>query len=93
MEIDGERLRYALRFERVRSILSGMQGLAALAAGRAGDNRLAGIGAAAQAGAGELVAWLEPDLPPLSEVLDPPEASYPGGADEPGLPRVQWRDI
>jgi len=91
--IDGERLRYALRFERVRSILSGMQGLAALAAGRAGDNRLAGIGAAAQAGAGELVAWLEPDLPPLSDVLDPPEASYPGGADEPGLPRVRWRDI
>lgn len=93
VEIDGERLRYALRFERVRSILSGMQGLAALAAGRAGDNRLAGIGAAAQTGAGELVAWLEPDLPPLSEVLDPPEASYPGGADEPGLPQVQWRDI
>ncbi|MCY4101846.1 MAG: phosphotransferase family protein [bacterium] len=93
VEIDTQRLRYALRFERVRSYLSGMQGLAALEAGRADDPRLAEIGAAAQAGAWELVAWLEPDLPPLGEVLDPPGASYPGGADEPGLPRVQWRDI
>lgn len=93
VEIDTERLRYALRFERVRSILSGMQGLAALAAGRANDSRLAGIGAAAQAGAWELLAWLESDLPPLGDVLDPPEASYPGHAEVPGLPQVQWRDI
>ena len=64
VEIDTDRLRYALRFERVRSILSGMQGLAALAAGRADDPRLADIGAAAQAGAWELVDWLEADLPP-----------------------------
>lgn len=93
VDIDVDRLRYALRFERVRSILSGMQGLAALAAGRSDDSRLAGIGAAAQAGAGELVAWLEPDLPPLGEVLDPPEASYPGDAEVPGRPQVRWRDI
>ena len=91
VDIDAGRLRYALRFERVRSILSGMQGLAALAAGRADDSRLAG--AAAQAAAWELVAWLEPDLPPLVEVLDPPETSYPGRAEAPGLPRVHWRDI
>lgn len=93
VDIDADRLRYALRFERARSILSGMQGLAALAAGRTDDRRLAGIGAAAQAGAWELVAWLEPDLPPLGEVLDPPPASYPGHAEAPGLPEVHWRDI
>ena len=93
VDIDPGRLRYALRFERVRSILSGMQGLAALAAGRADDPRLADIGAAAQAGARELVDWLEPDLPPLGEVLDPPEASYPGHAEVPGLPQVRWRDL
>ncbi len=75
--IDAGRLRYALRFERLRSILSGMQGLAALAAGRADDRRLSAIGAAAQAGAWDLVGWLEPGLPPLFEVLDPPEALYP----------------
>ncbi|MDE0195993.1 MAG: phosphotransferase family protein [bacterium] len=93
VDIDADRLRYALRFERVRSILSGMQGLAALAAGRADDSRLADIGAAAQAGAWELVAWLEPDLPPLGEVLDPPETSYPGHAEVSGLPQVHWRDL
>ncbi len=93
VEIDTDRLRYAFRFERVRSILSGMQGLAALAAGRADDPRLAEIGAAAQAGAWDLAAWLEPDLLPLSEVLDPPESSYPGHAEVPGLPQVRWRDI
>ena len=76
-EIDGRRLRYALRLERVRSYLSGMQGLAALEAGRADDPRLARIGAAAQAGAWDLVTWLEPDLPPLSGALEPPEARYP----------------
>ncbi len=92
-EIERDRLRYALRLERVRSILSGMQGLAALAAGRADDLRLADIGAAAQAGAWDLVEWLEPGLPPLGEVLDPPEASYPGDAEVSGLPQVHWRDI
>ncbi len=76
-EIDAPRLRYALRFERVRSILSGMQGLAALSAGRADDPRLAEIGAAAQAGAWDLAAWLEPDLPPLADVLEPPQAICP----------------
>ena len=93
VEIDRERLRYALRFERLRSILSGMQGLSALEAGRADDPRLAEIGAAAQAGAWDLVAWLEPDLPPLANVLEPPHASYPGHAEVPGLPQVRWRDI
>ena len=92
-EIDTRRLRYALRFERLRSILSGMQGLAALEAGRADDRRLAAIGAAAQAGAWDLEAWLEPDLPPLGDVLDPPEATYPLPADVPGPPPVRWRDI
>ena len=92
-EIDTQRLRYALRFERVRSILSGMQGLAALAGGRADDQRLAAIGAAAQAAAGDLEAWLEPDLPPLGDVLDPPEATYPLHADVSGPPPVRWRDI
>ena len=82
VEIDGERLRYALRFERLRSILSGMQGLAALAAGRSDDPRLAGIGAAAQAGAWDLVEWLEPGLPPLGDVLAPPEAICPMHAGE-----------
>ena len=77
----------------MRSILSGMQGLAALEAGRAEDPRLAEIGAAAQAGAWDLANWLEPDLPPLGEVLDPPEASYPGDAEVTGLPQVHWRDI
>ncbi|MCY3785838.1 MAG: phosphotransferase family protein [bacterium] len=81
VEIDGERLRYALRLERVRSILSGMQGLAAVAAARADDPRLADIGAAAQAGAWDLVAWLAPGLPPLSDVLAPPEAPCPLHAD------------
>ncbi|MCY4630546.1 MAG: phosphotransferase family protein [bacterium] len=80
-EVQPDRLRYALRFERLRSILSGMQGLAALAAGRADDPRLVDIGAAAQAGAWDLVAWLEPDLPPLSEVLEPPAATCPLHAD------------
>ena len=75
--IDAERLRFALRFERVRSILSGMQGLAALAAGRADDQRLVAIGAAAQAGAWNLVEWLEPGLPPLDDVLAPPETICP----------------
>ncbi|MXV89479.1 MAG: phosphotransferase family protein [Acidimicrobiia bacterium] len=93
VEIDVDRLRYALRFERVRSILSGMQGLAALAVGRADDPRLADIGAAAQAGAWELADWLEADLPPLGDLLDPPEASYPGNAEMPGLPQVRWRDL
>lgn len=93
VQIDRDRLRYALRFERVRSILSGMQGFAALAGGRADDPRLADIGAAAHAGAWELAAWLEPDLPPLGEVLDPPEASYPGRAAAPGLPPTLWRDL
>lgn len=93
VDIDADRLRYALRFERVRSILSGMQGLAALAAGRADEGRLAAIGAAAQAGAWELAAWLEPDLPALGEVLEPPEASYPGHAEAPGLAQVRWRDV
>lgn len=92
-EIDTQRLRYALRFERLRSILSGMQGLAALEAGRADDPRLADIGAAAQAGAWDLVAWLEPDLPPLGDVLDPPEATCPLQADVSGLPPIRWRDI
>ena len=93
VEIDTQRLRYALRFERVRSILSGMQGLAALAGGRADDQRLSAIGAAAQAGAWDLVAWLEPDLPPLSEVLEPPEATCPLHADVSGPPPIRWRDI
>ena len=97
VEIDGERLRYALRLERVRSYLSGMQGLAALEDARADDPRLAGIGAAAQAGAWDLVSWLEPDLPPLSGVLEPPEAVYPrhpeaaGEMDAGRLDR--WRDL
>ena len=93
VEIDTQRLRYALRFERVRSILSGMQGLAALEAGRADDQRLAAIGAAAQAGAWDLMAWLEPDLPPLGDMLDPPEATCPLDADVSGPPPVRWRDI
>ncbi|MDE0652939.1 MAG: phosphotransferase family protein [bacterium] len=94
-EIGDERLRYALRFERVRSYLSGMQGFAALEVGRADDPRLAEIGAAAQAGAWDLVAWLEPDLPPLSEVLEPPQAICPLHAEESpvmpakGLPRTR----
>ncbi len=77
-EMDAERLSYALRFERVRSYLSGMQGLAALAAGRADDPRLVAIGSAAQAGAWDLLAWLEPGLPPLTDVIAaPPEATCP----------------
>ena len=76
-EIDPGRLSYALRFERVRSILSGMQGLAALAAGRAEDERLADIGAAAQDAAWDLVDWLEPGLPPLGYVVSPPETAWP----------------
>lgn len=91
-EIDHDRLRYALRFERVRSILSGMQGLAALAAGRADDSRLADIGAAAQAGAWDLAAWLEAGLPPLSEVLEPPEAAYPRHLEEAGEGDAAWLD-
>lgn len=93
VEIDTERLRYALRFERVRSILSGMLGLAALSGGRADDQRLSAIGAAAQAAAWDLEAWLEPDLPPLSDVLDPPEATCPLHADVSGPPPARWRDI
>ena len=81
-EIERDRLRYALRFERLRSILSGMRGLAALAAGRADDPRLTDIGAAAQAGAWDLVGWLEPGLPPLGDVLAPPGTIYPMHADE-----------
>ena len=81
-EIEPDRLRYALRFERLRSILSGMQGLAALAAGRADDQRLTGIGAAAQAGAWDLVGWLEPGLAPLGDVLDPPEGTCPLHAEQ-----------
>ena len=73
----GARLRYALRFERVRSCLSGMQGLAALADGRADDRRLVAIGAAAQAGAWDLVAWLEPGLRTLAGVAEPPTAVCP----------------
>lgn len=76
-DIEPGRLRYALRFERLRSILSGMQGLAALAAGRADDPRLSGIGAAAQAAAWDLVEWLEPGLPPLGDVLVPPADTCP----------------
>ena len=91
-EIEPERLRYALRFERLRSILSGMQGLAALAAGRADDPRLTGIGAAAQAGAWELVAWLEPGLPPLGDVLAPPLAKCPLHAEASGEERRGWQD-
>ena len=82
-EIDGDRLRYALRFERVRSYLSGMQGLAAVAAGRAGDQRLVAIGRAAQAGAWQLVDWLAPDLPPLGDVLVPPDSVCPLHTGEP----------
>ena len=93
VDIDADRLRYALRFERLRSILSGMQGLAALAAGRADDPRLSAIGAAAQAGAWDLAAWSEPDLPPLGDVLEPPEATCPLHDDVSGLPPVRWRDI
>ena len=91
-EIEPERLRYALRFERLRSILSGMQGLAALAAGRADDPRLTDIGAAAQAGAWELVAWLEPGLPPLGDVLAPPPAKCPLHAEASGEERRGWQD-
>ena len=90
VEVDGARLRYALRFERVRSILSGMQGLAALEAGRADDPRLIDIGAAAQAGAWELVAWLEPGLPPLGDVLAPPEALCPMHATDAGEVQATW---
>ena len=92
VEIDGERLRYALRLERVRSYLSGMQGLAALEAGRADDPRLAGIGAAAQAGAWDLVSWLERDLPPLGWVLEPPEAVYPHHREAAGEGNAGWLD-
>ena len=83
-DIEPDRLRYALRFERLRSILSGMQGLAALAAGRADDRRLSGIGAAAQAAAWDLVEWLEPGLPPLGEVLVPPAGTCPFHASATG---------
>ena len=98
VDIDADRLRYALRFERVRSLLSGMQGLAALAAGRADAPRLSAIGAAAQAGAWDLVAWLEPGLPPLSDVLAPPEAACPQHSDpqhsdpQHSEDRVAWLD-
>ena len=91
-EIEPDRLRYALRFERVRSILSGMQGLAALAAGRADDTRLTDIGAAAQAGAWDLVGWLEPGLPPLGGVLAPPVAECPLHTEAPGQERSGWQD-
>ena len=91
-EIEPDRLRYALRFERLRSILSGMQGLAALAAGRAEDRRLADIGAAAQAGAWDLVGWLEPALPPLADVLEPPEAECPLHGEESGYDGDTWQD-
>ena len=91
-EIEPERLRYALRFERLRSILSGMQGLAARAAGRAHDPRLTDIGAAAQAGAWDLVGWLEPGLPPLDDVLAPPVAECPLHAEAPGDERSGWQD-
>ena len=91
-EIELDRLRYALRFERLRSILSGMQGLAALAAGRADDPRLAAIGSAAQAGAWDLVLWLEPGLPSLRDVLAPPDAVYPLHAEESGYDGGTWRD-
>ena len=90
--IEPDRLRYALRFERLRSILSGMQGLAALAAGRATDPRLTDIGAAAQAGAWDLVAWLEPGLPRLGDVLAPPPAGCPLHAEAPGDERNAWQD-
>ena len=91
-EIERDRLRYALRFERLRSILSGMRGLAALAAGRADDPRLTDIGAAAQAGAWDLVGWLEPGLPPLGGVLAPPVAGCPLHTEAPGEERSGWQD-
>ncbi len=73
-----ERLAYALRLERVRAYLSAMTGLAALFSGRSDDLRLFGIGGAAQAGAWDLVRWLEAGLPPLGEVVPrPPEVGCP----------------
>jgi aminoglycoside phosphotransferase (APT) family kinase protein len=92
-EIDADRLRYALRFERVRSYLSGMQGLAALSAGRADDQRLADIGAAAHAGAWDLAAWLEPELPPLADVLEPPEAIHAGGPALDSAWLQRWHEL
>jgi aminoglycoside phosphotransferase (APT) family kinase protein len=65
LEVDEARLEYALRFERWRSFTSSVRGLRAFMDGRNRDPGLLAIGLAGDAGAWDLVDWLEPDLPPL----------------------------
>jgi aminoglycoside phosphotransferase (APT) family kinase protein len=75
--LDEERLAYALRFERVRSHLSGSQGLRAFVDGRADDDRLVAVGESGEVGMWDLVEWIvgdptalhAPGLPPLDPTI------------------------
>lgn len=86
--LDPSRLRYAARFERVRSYTASMLGAEAFRSGRSNDGRLLGIGASGESGMASLIDWLgEGPLVPLPsgwrvEVDEAELPAYPRAALE-----------